>query len=118
MNRILREADEELLSHAESVPDPEVTVSTPEDLSGRFALQFGSFSDRSLALRFVQRFQSQLPDIRIDQTQDEHGQFLYNIRTGSFVNPALARTEAARLRRAHSIDVQVTDLSDGAPLSE
>jgi hypothetical protein len=118
LNRILREADEELLSHAESVPETEVTVTTPEDLSGRFTLQLGSFSDRSLALRFEKRFQGQLPDLRIDQIQDEHGQFLYNIRTGSFVNPALARTEAARLRRTLSIDVQVTDLSDGAPLSE
>nr|MEE4267783.1 SPOR domain-containing protein [Candidatus Krumholzibacteria bacterium] len=118
LNRILREADEELLSHAESGPEPEVIVTTPEDYSGRFSLQLGSFNDRSLALRFVKRFQSQLPDLRIDQTLDEHGQFLYNIRTGSFVNPALARTEAARLRRDLSIDVQVTDLSDGAPLSE
>ena len=37
------------------------------------------------------------PPCEIDSVRDDQGQFLYKVRTGSFVNPALARTEAKRL---------------------
>ncbi len=78
---------------------------------GRYALQLGAFSDRGLALEFMRRYRDQLPDLRIDEVRDDRGQFLYKVRTGSFVNPALARTDAKRLARQLDIDVMVADLS-------
>ena len=44
--------------------------------------------------------------------RDDHGQVLYKIRSGSYVNPALADTEARRLERQLGVDVIVADLSD------
>ncbi|MEN8005448.1 MAG: SPOR domain-containing protein [Candidatus Krumholzibacteriota bacterium] len=79
---------------------------------GRYALQLGAFSDRGLALAFMRRFRGQLPDVRLDEVRDDRGQFLYKVRTGSFVNPALARTEAKRLARQLDIEVIVADLSE------
>ena len=79
---------------------------------GRYALQLGAFSDRGLALEFLRRYREQLPDLRIDEVRDDRGQFLYKIRSGSFVNPALARTEAKRLAGQLDMEVIVDDLSD------
>lgn len=80
---------------------------------GRYALQLGAFSDRGLALEFVKRYADQLPDLRIDKLRDQRGQFLYKVRTGDYVNPALARSEAKQLQRQLGIDVIMTDLAGG-----
>lgn len=91
----------------------DVPADTEQEASrGRYALQLGAFSDRGLALEFMRRFQGQLPDLRIDEVRDHRGQFLYKVRTGAFVNPALARTEARRLADQLDMEVIVADLSD------
>lgn len=111
IHRITREENEDLLARAVVNQVPDTTVTRPVDHSGRYSLQLGAFSDRRLALEYVRRLESQLPDLRIDEVRDDRGQFLYKVRTGSFVNPALARTEAARLRRSLDTDVIVVDQS-------
>jgi hypothetical protein len=113
IQRLRREQEEELAAMAPGeVPGHEVGKKEPN--RGRYALQLGAFSDRSLALDFLRRYRGQLPDLRIDEVRDERGQFLYKVRTGSFVNPALARTEARRLAGQLDMDVIVADLSGSA----
>ncbi len=114
INRILREETEELSARTVVQAPADTTATRPADRTGRYSLQIGAFSDRALALEFLGRYQGQLPDLRIDQEQDARGQFLYKVRSGSYVNPALARTEAARIKRSLGIDVMVADLS-GTP---
>ncbi len=97
---------------ARTTDDPVDEVVTPViDTTGRYALQLGAFSDRGLALEFVKRYRKQLPDLRIDKMRDQRGQFLYKVRTGDYVNPALARNEARKLARQLDIDVIMTDLT-------
>jgi len=110
IRRILREEADEMAARA--VPAPADTVATqPEDSSGRYTIQLGAFSDRALALAFVERFVTQCPTLRVDQVQDDRGQYLYKVRTGRFINPALARTEAQRLERLLGIETIIADLS-------
>ena len=110
IRRLIQIENEELAARAEAAP--ENTVVTPVvDTTGRYALQLGAFSDRGLALEFVKRYQSELPDLRIDKLRDQRGQFLYKVRTGDFVNPALARSEAKQLQRRLGIEVIVADLA-------
>jgi len=113
IQRLRREQQEELAAMA--LPDPPI-----QDLDdnmpsrGRYTLQLGAFSDRSLALEFLRHYREQLPDLRIDEVRDERGQFLYKVRSGSFVNPAQARTEARRLAGQLDMEVIVADLSDAS----
>ena len=110
IQRIQRSRQEEL--EAMAPLDPSEQDSGEASVSrGRYALQLGAFSDRGLALEFMRRYRDELPDLRIDEVRDERGQFLYKVRTGSFVNPALARTEARNLARRLDIDIMVADLS-------
>ena len=110
IQRIRRSRQEELEAMtAEDLPEQGSGDETAS--RGRYALQLGAFSDRGLALEFMRRYRDQLPDLRLDEVRDERGQFLYKVRTGSFVNPALARTEARQLARQLDIDVMVADLS-------
>ena len=111
INRTLREDAEELAARAEPRAEADSTATQPADQAGRYSLQLGAFSDRSLALEFLRRYQSMVADLRIDQVRDQRGQFLYKVRSGHYVNPALARTEAARIKRTLGIDVIVADLS-------
>ncbi len=112
INRILREEADDLAQAAlDQAPLDSVVTSQPTPAGGRFSLQIGAFSDRALALEYMNRHKADLPDLRVDQVQDERGQFLYKVRTGSYVNPAIARSEAARLKREMGIDVIVTDAS-------
>jgi len=84
----------------------------PPNTTGRYALQLGAFSDRGLALEFVKRYRDRVPGLlRIDKSRDTRGQFLYRIRTGDYVNPALARTEARKLQQRLGIEVIATDLA-------
>lgn len=87
-------------------------VAAPEVLEGErpglYAVQLAAFRDRALALQFVQRWQVEVPDLRIERGSDELGQPLYRVHTGRFVSHALARTEAARLQRAQGLDGFVT----------
>ncbi len=117
IQRLRREQQEELAAMAQ--PDSFSLNPDDDDPSrGRYALQLGAFSDRSLALEFLRRYRKQLPDLRIDEVRDERGQFLYKLRSGSFVNPALARTEAKRLAKQLDMDVIVADLSDATDRTE
>jgi len=110
IQRLRRKHAEDLA--AMTLPDSVDTKDNGNEASrGRYALQLGAFSDRGLALEFIRRFRNQLPDLRIDEVRDQRGQFLYKVRTGSFVNPALARTEAKRLARQLDLEVIVADLS-------
>ena len=110
IQRLRRKHVEDLA--AMTLPDSVDTKDHGNEASrGRYALQLGAFSDRGLALEFMRRFRNQLPDLRIDEVRDQRGQFLYKVRTGSFVNPALARTEAKRLARQLDLEVIVADLS-------
>ena len=116
IQRLRLELAEELAAMA-PVDSPDSTEHYPtadEAPHGRYALQLGAFSDRSLALEFHRRYREQLPDLRIDEVRDGRGQFLYKVRAGSFVNPALARTEARSLARQLGVEVIVADLSDPA----
>lgn len=114
IKRLLQAEAEEIDSRA-AITDPGGSIATrPMDNSGRYALQFGAFSDRGLALDFVKRMNRQIPGLRIDEIRDNRGQFLYKVRAGSFVNPALARTEAAKMERDLDIEVIVSDLSNGS----
>jgi hypothetical protein len=88
------------------------TVATRPALAGRYTLQLGAWSDRSRALDMVRRHAQQLPDLRIEEARDARGQILYKVRTGAYDNPALARTEAERLRSRLGLDVFVTDRND------
>jgi len=111
IRRLLRARQEEM--NAAAAPDTVVETVTAD--RGRYALQLGAFSDRALALEFQKRHREALPDLRIDSVRDARGQFLYKVRTGAFVNPALARTEARRLADQLGIDVIVADLSAPGP---
>jgi hypothetical protein len=88
---------------------PTTTAPSPER-AGRYALQLGAFSDRGLALDLVRRYGRQVPDLRIDTERDDRGQFLYKVRSGSYVNPALARDAADELKRSLGIEVFVAEL--------
>ncbi len=110
IQRIQRSRQEELEAMAPVDPSEQGTSDATAS-RGRYALQLGAFSDRGLALEFMRRYRDQLPDLRIDEVRDERGQFLYKVRTGSFVNPALARTEARNLAGQLDIDIMVADLS-------
>lgn len=110
IQRLRREQQEELAAMAIG-DDTSPTAGEPSPARGRYALQLGAFSDRGLALEFVKRYRRQMPDLRIDEVRDERGQFLYKIRKGSFVNPALARNEAQRLADEFDVEVIVADLT-------
>ncbi len=110
IQRLRRKQQEDLA--AMTLPDSlDADVSGNTRSRGRYALQLGAFSDRSLALDFLRRYRDQLPDLRIDEVRDDRGQFLYKVRSGSYVNPALARTEAKRLAGQLDMEVIVADLS-------
>jgi len=110
IQRLRRKQTEDLA--AMTLPDTiDTSVNANDQSRGRYALQLGAFSDRGLALDFIRRYKNQLPDLRIDEVRDHRGQFLYKIRSGSFVNPALARTEAKRVARELDMEVIVADLS-------
>lgn len=88
------------------------TVATRPVTGGRYTLQLGAWSDRSRALDMVRRYADELPDLHIEETRDDRGQILYKVRLGSYDNPALARSEAGRLRSRLDLDVFVTDRSE------
>lgn len=111
INRLQRAEAEEMAARTETQAEPDSTATRPTDRNGRYSLQLGAFSDRALALEFLRRYETMLPDLRIDQVQDQRGQFLYKVRSGRYVNPALARTEAARVKRSLGIDVIVSDVN-------
>ncbi|MCK9996664.1 MAG: SPOR domain-containing protein [Candidatus Krumholzibacteria bacterium] len=110
IQRLRRKQREDL--EAMTLPDSlDASTGGNDQSRGRYALQLGAFSDRSLALDFLRRYRDRLPDLRIDEVRDERGQFLYKVRSGSYVNPALARTEAKNLARQFDMEVIVADLS-------
>ncbi|MCB1182927.1 SPOR domain-containing protein [bacterium] len=110
--RRLRQLEEEEHAARRATDEPEPVAARSVDRTGRYSLQLGAFSDRGLALEFQRRFAGQLPDLRIDKTRDDRGQFLYKVRTGYYVNPALARTDAGEMQRRLGIDVMVAELTD------
>jgi len=117
IQRLRRKQAEDLAAMV--LPDTIGTsVNRNDQPRGRYALQLGAFSDRGLALDFIRRYRNQLPDLRIDEVRDHRGQFLYKVRSGSFVNPALARTEAKRVARQLDMEVIVADLSGATGRSD
>jgi len=116
IRRLMQVENDEQEARSAAIATDEV-VTPVVDTAGRYALQLGAFSDRGLALEFVKRYREQLPDLRIDKMRDQRGQFLYKVRTGDYVNPALARSEARQLQKRLGIDVIMTDLGDGGARS-
>lgn len=110
IDQVLRRESEEnearLTAHRTETPD---TVVTAPEAAGRYTLQLGAFSDRALALDFKRRHEAIFPDLFLTEVRDERGQFLYKVRQGSFVNPALARSEAQRLRQEHGLEIIVVE---------
>jgi hypothetical protein len=117
IQRLRRKQAEDLAAMA-PVDTIDTRVGRNDQPRGRYALQLGAFSDRGLALDFIRRYRNQLPDLRIDEVRDHRGQFLYKVRSGSFVNPALARTDAKRLARELDMEVIVADLSGATGQSD
>ena len=60
-----------------------------------------------------------MSDLRIDRVRDDRGQFLYKVRSGEFVNPAQARSDAQQLGDRLGLEVIVAELTGNAvPLGE
>jgi hypothetical protein len=116
IGRVLLQENDEFSARMASTADASVdtVVESPQDFSGRYALQVGAFSDRGLALEFKRLHQEQIPELEITEVRDSMGQFLYKLRFGSFVNPALARSEAQRQKKKLGMDVIVVDLDPAA----
>ena len=111
IGRVLQKDDDENSARIASVKqaEPDSVVTAPETSSGRYALQLGAFSDRGLALEFKRSHIEIIPDLEITEVRDSMGQFLYKLRFGSFVNPALARSEAQRQKKKLGMDVIVVE---------
>jgi hypothetical protein len=84
---------------------------SPAKSAGRVTLQLAAFSDRSLALCYVDRWFEELPELRIDRSDDPRGQLLYKVRLGNFMSRAQAQTEARRLRQLYGFDALIVDTS-------
>ncbi len=112
---LLREDDDNSARIASaSAARPDTVVTVADDDNGRYTLQLGAFSDRALALEFKRQHLQQIPDLQITEERDSMGQFLYKLRFGSFVNPALARSEAQRRKKSLGMDVIVVELGNSA----
>jgi len=98
-----RRDDEELAAITDTldIVAPEVLA---EQSATIYAVQLAAFRDRALALQFIQRWQSELTELRIVQSVDDLGQPLYRVHTGRFVSHAQARTETIRLQRRHGLE--------------
>lgn len=81
-----------------------------EILANPISIQLAAFSDRSLAMEFVERWQRQLPDLRIDEEVGRRGEPLYKIRTGRFANRTRADTEALRITDEFGLETLVVQL--------
>jgi len=111
ITRLQRAHQEEMEAMVQESTGESAQAESPA-ASGRYALQLGAFSDRGLALEFLRKYGGRISDLHIEEVRDQRGQFLYKVRTGSFVNPALAKTEARRLAQDLDIEVIVADRSD------
>lgn len=80
----------------------------PEQLTkasgNQYSVQLAAFRDRSLALQFVQRWQIDLPALRIERIADNLGQPVYKVQIGHFVSRARARSEATRIASRHGLE--------------
>ncbi|HPF71176.1 MAG TPA: SPOR domain-containing protein [Candidatus Krumholzibacteria bacterium] len=115
INRVLRAEADDAAARRASAParrDSTTAASAGAGEAGGYTLQLGAFSDRGLALDLMRRFRDQIADLRIDVRQDDRGQYIYKVRTGAFVNPALARSEAERLKRSLGVDIFVAESAD------
>ena len=109
----LRSEQEELAARlASKTLESPAADEQPEANDGRYSLQLGAFSDRSLALDFLRRYSEHQAQLRIDEVQDQRGQFLYKVRYGHFVSRAQALSQARKLGNQLGIEVFVTDLTD------
>ena len=79
--------------------------------AGLISVQLAAFSDRSLALAFVERWQRHLSDLRVDQEVDRHGEPIYKIRTGRFARRAEADTEAERIGDRFGLETLVVEVN-------
>lgn len=77
--------------------------------AGRYALQFGAFSDRARALDFLERFRSQIDGLAIEEGVDAQGKAVYRARAGGWDSPDVAAAFAGDLGRRVGLDVIVVD---------
>ncbi len=112
IGRVIQEDEDDNSARLASASSPQTTPVkvTPENTSGRYALQIGAFSDRGRALEFKRRYQKQIPGLQITEIRDSRGQYLYKLRFGSYINPALARSEAMQQENKLNLEVIVVEL--------
>ena len=98
-----RRETEELSALADTL-DTEAPEQLTKARANQYSVQLAAFRDRSLALQFVQRWQIDLPALRIERIADNLGQPVYKVQTGHFVSRAQARSEATRILRRHGLE--------------
>jgi len=111
IHRLEQVAADEFNAHQEAAVATDSLVTPVRETAGRFALQLAAFSDRHLALAFRKKYVDRVPDLRVVRTRDRLGQTLYKIWSGEYVSPAMARSQAGRLRADLGIEIIVADLS-------
>jgi tetratricopeptide (TPR) repeat protein len=79
--------------------------------TGPISVQLAAFSDRSLALAFVERWRRHLFDLRIDQEVGRHREPIYKIRTGHFGSRAEADAEAERIGKRFGLETLVVEVN-------
>jgi len=79
--------------------------------AGPISVQLAAFSDRSLALAFVERWQRHLFELRVDQEVDRYGEPIYKIRTGHFATRAEADAEAESIGKRFGLDTLVVEVN-------
>jgi tetratricopeptide (TPR) repeat protein len=107
-----RRRDDEALAALADTTDVEAPALVRESTTDRYAVQLAAFRDRALALQFVARWQTEIPELRVVRQPDDLGQPIYRIQTGSFVSRALARSEVARIAREHGLEGFVSESGD------
>jgi len=104
-----RREDEQFVDIPDTALVEAPAVMAPVVSGSRFTIQLAAFQDRALALQFVSRWQSEIPDLNITRALDALDQPIYRIQTGSFVSRVQAGSEARRLERSHGLEGFVTE---------
>lgn len=109
----LQRRDElELAAAREQDAPPPSPPADPTADGGRFTVQLASFRDRALALQFVTRWRTEIPDLRVAPGQDALDQPLHRIQVGSYLSRMQAATELQRLQRQFGLEGFVTESGD------
>ncbi len=91
---------------------PPAGTITPDRSEGGYCIQLGSFAARKNARRLMEDFQSQFPDIRIEDAR-VRGRTFYRVRIGSFSSEERARRFGAGRLRRRGISYRVVNCGGG-----